>query len=197
MGSVCDAWLAFEFCRLFGVSCADCSFYFSGFFWRWQYCVETETLNPEFSAPPLAMVEVFVFFVLNLVVGCLQGFGGRAFGVIRACTDECPVLVIFGFGENHALARDEFGARGVACRKRKFHCLNQSTADVAHDGAAWTFMFRIQTQYLAYVFQRLGVLLGLFEVLRPLAFEFFVQRAGESCRVHVDPTTLVLERLQN
>src|SRR4051812_30237179 len=53
--------------RLFGLSGSDCRFHLAALFGRGEHGWDTERLQPQFTAPALGMIQVFVFLIFDRV----------------------------------------------------------------------------------------------------------------------------------
>ena len=53
------------------------------------------------------MIQVFVFFVLDLFVGGLQSFGAFPGQFLRCFANQVPVQVVLGFSQGDRLGCDQ------------------------------------------------------------------------------------------
>jgi hypothetical protein len=66
-----------------------------------------------------------------------------------ALLDQLPIGVVFGFGQGHALAGNDFRGLRLARLQRLFHRLNQRMADKAYHLTARGHLLRIDRELLA------------------------------------------------
>src|SRR6476619_1873738 len=92
---------------LLGFRGVDSRLHILFFFGRWQHRFHSERLQPELATPAAAVIEVFVFLVLDLAVSLLQRLCLFPFQCLRALADQLPIGMILGLRENDTFAGNE------------------------------------------------------------------------------------------
>src|SRR6478752_7215588 len=82
--------------RLLGSSSSSRRFHIHLFFWRRKDCCQSKRVDPQFTTPAHAMVQMFVFLVLDLPTRTFQGFAFRRGHLLSRLSHEFPVLMVLG-----------------------------------------------------------------------------------------------------
>jgi hypothetical protein len=142
------------------------------------------------------VVEVLVFFFLDLFHRGLQRLSSAAGQLLRGLGEERPVELVLGLRQHHALARDELGGGAIARGEGELHGADERLAETSNDLTSGRLLFGVEAHLVADHLEPLDVGLRLLVVLGPLVLQGFVLRALERGGVHDDAASLVLERLQ-